>query len=246
MRDPSFAPVPYELLVVGTYRDGSAFAMVGYEENGVPLFSSNPVPIPEIIEPVSVEWTGHDYIITGLNDSGDTIVLHGFSDQWDRSKDMILDGGVFTSLAVASTDVGHDLLAVGTIKDRAFSVSGIHVDGVPIFDHNCVVIPDLFSLGDSYIPTIPDDDDVNVLGAPYPNPFNPQASFNVTVVNDQDVQIEVFNVLGQRVAIVHDGLLTSGQAHTFTFDGATIPSGTYILRAQGDNFVHTRQLNLIK
>jgi hypothetical protein len=42
--------------------------------------------------------------------------------------------------------------------------------------------------------------------------------------------VEVFDALGRRVAILHDGPLAAG-AHTLELDAASLPPGHYIVRA---------------
>ncbi|MCH7639915.1 MAG: T9SS type A sorting domain-containing protein [Bacteroidetes bacterium] len=84
------------------------------------------------------------------------------------------------------------------------------------------------------------------LSEPYPNPFNPQAQFSLSVSESQHVQIEVFSTLGQRVAVLHDGLLTSRGTHPFTFDAGSLPSGIYLLRVTGETFAATRTMTLLK
>ncbi|MCH7977253.1 MAG: T9SS type A sorting domain-containing protein, partial [Bacteroidetes bacterium] len=84
------------------------------------------------------------------------------------------------------------------------------------------------------------------LSEPYPNPLNPQAQFSLSVSESQHVQIEVFSTLGQRVAVLHDGLLTSRGTHPFTFDAGSLPSGVYLLRVTGETFAATRTMTLLK
>ncbi|MEM1094750.1 MAG: glycoside hydrolase family 9 protein [Bacteroidota bacterium] len=84
------------------------------------------------------------------------------------------------------------------------------------------------------------------LEAAYPNPFNPSTTFRLTVAEAQPVAIEVFNLLGQRVRTLHDGLLSAGTAHAFTFDASDLPSGLYLYRAAGQTFTATNTVMLLK
>ena len=86
----------------------------------------------------------------------------------------------------------------------------------------------------------------HVLSAAYPNPFNPQTTFTLAVRDAGRVRIAVHDALGRRVALLHDGDLAPGLTHTFTFDGAGLASGTYLLRVSGERFVETRPLMLVK
>lgn len=84
------------------------------------------------------------------------------------------------------------------------------------------------------------------LSEPYPNPFNPQAQFSLEVAQSQQVRIGVFNTLGQRVGVLHDGLLPGRGTHRFTFQAGSLPSGVYLLRVTGETFATTRVMTLLQ
>ncbi|MCC5924986.1 MAG: T9SS type A sorting domain-containing protein [Bacteroidetes bacterium] len=79
----------------------------------------------------------------------------------------------------------------------------------------------------------------------YPNPFNPTTTIRFGLPEAVDVRLEVFNVLGQRVAILAQDTRTAGW-HTVQFNGSSLSSGTYIYRLTAGNTVHTRMFMLIK
>lgn len=85
-----------------------------------------------------------------------------------------------------------------------------------------------------------------VLSAAYPNPFNPSTSFSLEVDERQQVSVEVFNMLGQRVRTLFEGEMLEGETKTFTFEAENLPSGIYLYRATGQKFVATRQITLLK
>ena len=74
------------------------------------------------------------------------------------------------------------------------------------------------------------------LSVPFPNPFRHQASFTLTLPEAQAVRVEAFDLLGRRVAVLHEGLLAAGTAHRFTLQGSAWPSGLYMVRATGETF----------
>ncbi len=80
----------------------------------------------------------------------------------------------------------------------------------------------------------------------YPNPFNPTTSFQISVAETQHVTIEVYDMLGRFVSLVHDGELAKDQGHLFTFDASTLASGRYLLRATGERFITNQHLMLVK
>jgi hypothetical protein len=72
-----------------------------------------------------------------------------------------------------------------------------------------------------------------------PNPVTGAASVSVTVGDPQEVRVDVYNVLGQRVMRLHDGLLRANDPNTLTV-GPGLQSGPYFLRVSGPSFTATR------
>jgi hypothetical protein len=79
----------------------------------------------------------------------------------------------------------------------------------------------------------------------YPNPFNPTTTIRFTIPETQDVRLEVYSVLGQRVATLVNTQMTAG-THTVPFDAARLASGMYIYRLQAGEFVQQRKMMLVK
>ena len=53
----------------------------------------------------------------------------------------------------------------------------------------------------------------------YPNPFNPQSQFTLAVATAQHVKAELFNTLGQRVALLFDGAMEANQVQYVNING---------------------------
>ena len=155
----------------------------------------------------------------------------------------------------------------------AFLAIVVHVDktthginpGVPILpipglsvttgDHFLLGIFDLRSLyegsagaaseaGNGRIPQMGDEE--AILSGVYPNPFNPTTTFLLTLKEQQNVTIEVFDMLGRSVAKVHEGLLDANQQHLFTVDADNLASGRYIIQATGEKFRASHNITLLK
>ncbi len=65
----------------------------------------------------------------------------------------------------------------------------------------------------------------------YPNPSAGRGTVTVTVPASVHLRLAVFDVLGRRVAVLADGPREAG-AHGFAFDGARLPAGVYLVRAE--------------
>ena len=79
----------------------------------------------------------------------------------------------------------------------------------------------------------------------YPNPFNPSTKIDFTIPASSQVELKVFNVLGQEVASLVNGTLTAG-SHTVTFDASKLASGVYLYKISAGSFVSTRKMVLLK
>jgi hypothetical protein len=65
----------------------------------------------------------------------------------------------------------------------------------------------------------------------YPNPFNPSTTIQFRVVENCHVQLNVFNTLGQVVAILANREFEPG-AYQLTFDATGLPAGIYCYQIQ--------------
>ena len=87
------------------------------------------------------------------------------------------------------------------------------------------------------------------LGANYPNPFNPSTVIPYQLPVSMHVRLEVFNLMGQRVATLVDGEQSAG-FHTTLWDatdaaGQAVAAGVYLYRLSGAGASLTRRLVLI-
>jgi hypothetical protein len=79
----------------------------------------------------------------------------------------------------------------------------------------------------------------------YPNPFNPSTTLQFGIPEASNVKLEVFNMLGQKVATLVSEKLQAGY-HTARFDAGGLSSGVYIYQIQAGNFTQTKKMLLIK
>jgi hypothetical protein len=82
--------------------------------------------------------------------------------------------------------------------------------------------------------------------ANYPNPFNPTTTIEFRTPAAGRVTLEVFNVLGQKVATLMNNELVAAGKHAVTFDAKNLSSGMYIYRMTANGFVSQRKMMLVK
>jgi predicted outer membrane repeat protein len=89
------------------------------------------------------------------------------------------------------------------------------------------------------------------LGGPYalsayPNPFRSSARINLAAKEAQVVTVEVYDVLGRRVAVLFDGEVAAGQTQALRLAGQGLASGVYLVRVTGETFTATRRVTLVR
>jgi len=83
----------------------------------------------------------------------------------------------------------------------------------------------------------------------YPNPFSTQANIKLTVREAQTFRVEVYNALGQRVAVLYDRQRPANDPRPITFDASklgTLSSGRYFFRVIGEEFEQTRSAVFVR
>ena len=83
----------------------------------------------------------------------------------------------------------------------------------------------------------------------YPNPFNPETVIGFALPTASHVELDIYNVLGQRV-VGYSGEYEAGE-HTIVWDGrstsgAQAASGVYFYRIATDSDIATRKMMLLK
>ena len=84
------------------------------------------------------------------------------------------------------------------------------------------------------------------LAPAYPNPARTHATFMLSLASPREtVRVEAFDLLGRRVAVLHDGPLAAG-THRLVLDGTGLPAGVYVVRSTANGFDETRRVVIIR
>ena len=79
----------------------------------------------------------------------------------------------------------------------------------------------------------------------YPNPFNPTTTINYTIEESGDVNISIYNLMGQKVATLVNEQKSAGQ-YNVHWDASGLSSGMYYYRLDANGQSITRKMTLIK
>ena len=83
-----------------------------------------------------------------------------------------------------------------------------------------------------------------------PNPFNSETVLSYFLLEPGPTRLEVFTLIGQRVAVLHQGAQKAGY-HRLRWDGRDaaghpLASGMYLYRLVTDETILTRKLTLLR
>lgn len=118
------------------------------------------------------------------------------------------------------------------LSDAALAAAGLFATDTPIASDHLPTVADL-------APTRPTAGEPEASGAfavhaPAPNPFRDRTDFRVDVARAGTVTIDLFDVLGRRVARPFRGRLAAG-SHRVPFDASSLAPGTYLFRVTTDD-----------
>jgi plastocyanin len=107
----------------------------------------------------------------------------------------------------------------------------------------------IFITGSAGVPGEPLPARLGFSRPPRPNPSRGAVGFNVTVPREERVRVEVIDMTGRRVALLHDGALEAGD-HPFRWRGWSdageiAASGVYVIHLQSGDVTVTRRVSLL-
>ncbi|MBE9511810.1 MAG: T9SS type A sorting domain-containing protein [Bacteroidetes bacterium] len=95
------------------------------------------------------------------------------------------------------------------------------------------VLPEIYSLSDNY-----------------PNPFNPVTTINYKLPKDSEVNMVIYNMMGQKVRTLVSGQIKAG-SYNVTWDGLNeasvqVPSGVYINHLRAGDYNKIQKMILLR
>jgi uncharacterized surface anchored protein len=90
----------------------------------------------------------------------------------------------------------------------------------------------------------------SALGQNYPNPFNAQTTISIDLQSTSNVELSVYNIVGQKITTLLNGQMTAGE-HTVIWDGHDnsgheVASGIYYYKLSTDKHNETKRMTLLK
>jgi hypothetical protein len=173
-----------------------------------------------MVRPVDEETTTFNLVLSGEKGERVTLEASGLS---------AADGPEGAVLVNTEADRSHDLQDAPTVTvqtgDDGEARLTLHVGSSEVND---IVAPDETELRGNY-----------------PNPFSQQTTVELALSEQADVKVQVYNVLGQKVATVADGEMTPG-THKLDWDGSSLSSGVYFVRMEAGSETDVHKVTVVR
>lgn len=80
----------------------------------------------------------------------------------------------------------------------------------------------------------------------YPNPFNPSTTIEFGLTKEMDIELRVYNILGQEVMTLINGQLMKAGVYKVNFKASDLASGTYVYRLKAGSQIMSKKMLLLK
>jgi hypothetical protein len=80
----------------------------------------------------------------------------------------------------------------------------------------------------------------------YPNPMTTNGTIDLTVLESGQTTVEVYNMMGAKVAILFDRNVQAGQKHQVRFDVSDYTKGLYIIYVRNGNNLQKQKITVVK
>ena len=161
------------------------------------------------------------------------------------------------SNSLGSLRTGLNTLAIEVHANATSSPSSFDAQ---LFDENGIVLPlgsewKYFDLGyqpeDIRLENITSINEIEVipsltrLNNNYPNPFNPSTIISFDISKTENVKVEIFNILGQRIRTLVNDKLNAGN-YKYTFNASGLASGVYTVTLNTNSNMQIKKIILMK
>jgi len=157
-------------------------------------------------ESISLANSEDEIILT--NASGEIIDEVHYTNSWAYSSGRSME---LHDVSAENNESGNWYAATEGYGNGDFGTPGTHYDGTMAIQHDMYPID--FELK-----------------SPYPNPFNPETHFEISLSNDNNIAITVFDIQGRQVEEIFDGRLSKG-IHQFNWQPNHQSSGIYFIKS---------------
>lgn len=217
--------INFPSLADGVFHEGTGELVLGYTITTAPSSSKYPLQVEFFL----ADDEGEGHILLGI----DTYTASDYDSTGFKEITFVPTMALTEADSIVAT-VTDDW---GNTSEFSMYAAGVTVE--PVVDDSDDDDSDDSGTAIDEIPTT-----TYQLSAAFPNPFTSHTQLILSVEQHQQVRLEVYDLLGRRVAVLHEGALGSGTAHHFLFEAKGLPSGLYLVHATGETFRDERKVVL--
>jgi len=192
-----------------------------------------------LVSTVMFSQTTHDVTVQNFSFSPQTLTITtGDIVKWTNisgTHNVLANNGSFTSgnPAPATWTYSHTFTAAGNNPYYCEPHLSMGMTGT-IIVQNPVGVSDQEMLADQF-----------ELEQNYPNPFNPSTRINYSVPSASFINLKVFDILGNEVALLVNEEKPAGE-YQLEFDASKLTGGVYFYQLNTNSFVDTKKMILLK
>jgi hypothetical protein len=220
------------------------YIYVAEKTDGMTVYSNDLFPSPAITLTKTITMGNvkvsqfKDSVVTITNSGNDTLKITSIASSSSlftvRPTSKIVPPGqsLADTIRFTPTAVGLVAASIVVVSNAPTSPDSVSISGTGIpttgVTEQSGQIPTVYSLSQNY-----------------PNPFNPSTTISFGLPQTGHVTVEIFDVLGQRVAVLVDQQMQAG-LYNVPFNASTLPSGVYLYRMQASGFLAVHKMMLVK
>lgn len=220
------ASTSYEFMVSSFWGEYKSESMIGYALDNIAPNQPSGMRAISQTNTVLMEW--NPVLVSDLLEYAVYQIVDGERSTTDlgrtTSNELVID-----KQALSGTNVELTVIAIDKNNNESVSTQKVNVDITTSSESFGMDVPTTFALRQNY-----------------PNPFNPSTTIKFDVPEQAHVKINVFDVMGRRVATLVDQNMSAGY-HSIAFDASRLASGTYIYTFESDKGTRfTQRMTLVK
>ncbi len=184
---------------------------------------------------ISLSGDGNTAVVGGIDDNafaGATWVFSRIGGVWSQVGNKLVGSGAIGSSnqggAVAISPDGNTIIVGGIADNTNLGAAWIFIPGTTSVQNLSDELPDDFQLSQNY-----------------PNPFNPSTNINFSIPKSGYVNLEIYDITGERVAVLVSEELTAG-SYNYSWDASSLSSGIYFYKITSGAFTDIKKMILIK
>ncbi|GAB5408313.1 MAG: hypothetical protein BalsKO_06780 [Balneolaceae bacterium] len=200
-----------------------------------------------------------DFDATGFYANGDSVAAPAGEDDWNGDNPWRQQGEALrVSITKSGENLDYSVVAITEESSVDFSgtLEGVNVDRINFFNDDGPnwggtgqgsIFVNSLKITSSEATNNEETGEITAfrLDQNYPNPFNPTTSISYTLAESGRVQLAIYNMLGQKLQVLENGLKSAG-SHIARFDASTLNSGIYIYQLTTPNGTLSRKMTLLK